>query len=397
MDDPMSNEFVNQNLTTAFNFHLKNEFQSALNIYSAILKIESKNIYANHFLGILLIQNGHFDQGLTHINLSIQSNHVFAPEAEHNLKLFSSSIEAKYSQDFNFFVEDDPYAHRSPGTVNDWRHLRMLEFTACFKNIDLTWLTIGDHYGHDALLIKDHGNQRVTPSSLNTSQLINAQKLGLIDNFLCINAEKIELADNSFDYVVCKEALHHMPRPYMAIYEMLRVARKGLCFIEPSDPLIDWSPGPQNTLSRKIIDNSIVGKSIQYLDPKGQEIYSKFLDWWEDGAFNYVYTMSKREVSKISQGLGIPSYATLGFNDVYREEWASQAFEEESEGFKNTMEQITLHDQLCSVSGMPQNYVTGLLFKETPPPSIVQNLSNLKFDFQITRTRYIPLKWPKLT
>ena len=77
----MSNEFVNQNLTTAFNFHLKNEFQSALDLYSSILKIESKNIYANHFLGILLIQNGHFDQGLTHINLSIQSNHVFAPEA----------------------------------------------------------------------------------------------------------------------------------------------------------------------------------------------------------------------------------------------------------------------------------------------------------------------------
>jgi hypothetical protein len=107
--------------------------------------------------------------------------------------------------------------------------------------------------------------------------------------------------------------------------------------------------------------------------------------------------MSKREVSKISQGLGIPSYATLGFNDVYREEWASQAFEEESEGFKNTIEQITLHDQLCSVSGMPQNYVTGILFKETPSPSIIQNLSNLKFDFQITRTRYIPLKWPNLT
>jgi ubiquinone/menaquinone biosynthesis C-methylase UbiE len=348
-------------------------------------------------LGILLIQNGLIDQGLNHINLSIQSNHLFASEADHNLKLFSSSIEAKYSQDFNFYLENDPYRPRALGTVNDWRHLRMLEFTACFKDMDLTWLTIGDHYGHDALLIKDHGNQHVTPSSLNTSQLLNAQKLGLIDNFLCINAEKIELADNSFDYVVCKEALHHMPRPYMAIYEMLRVARKGFCFIEPSDPLIDWSPGPQNTLSRKIIDNSIVGKSIQYLDPKGQEIYSKFLDWWEDGAFNYVYTMSKREVSKISQGLGIPSYATFGFNDIYREEWSSQVFEEESDGYKNTIEQITLHDQLCSISGMPQNYVTGILFKETPPPSIIQNLSNLKFEFQITRTRYIPLKWPKLS
>ena len=58
----MPNEVVNNNLLTAFNLHLKNEFQSALNIYSSILKVESENIYANHFLGILLIQNGYFDQ-----------------------------------------------------------------------------------------------------------------------------------------------------------------------------------------------------------------------------------------------------------------------------------------------------------------------------------------------
>ena len=69
---------------------------------------------------------------------------------------------------------------------------------------------------------------------------------------------------------------------------------------------------------------------------------------------------------------------------------------ENSEGFKNTKEQISLHDQLCSVSGIPENYVTGILFKETPHPSIIQKLNNLKFNFQITRTRYIPLKWPNI-
>ena len=392
----MSNEVITNNLSAAFNFHLKNEFQSALNIYSGIINIESENIYANHFLGILLIQNGYFDQGLIHINKSINHNHSFASEAEYNLQLFSSSIEAKYSQDFNCFNENDPYYFRELGTVNDWRHLRMLEFSSCFKDSDLTWLTIGDHFGHDALLIKEHGNKHVTPSSLNIIQLLNARNSSLIDNFLCINAEKIELPDNSFDFIVCKEALHHMPRPYMAIYEMLRVAKKGICFIEPNDPVIDWSPSSKNSISRKIIDNSIVGKSVQYLDVNGQEIYSKFLDWWEDGAFNYVYTISKREVSKIAQGLGIPSYATLGFNDIYREDWAKQSAEPNSEGFKNTNEQISLHNQLCSVSGIPENYITGILFKETPHPSIISKLSNLNFNFQMTRTRYIPLKWPKL-
>ena len=48
------------------------------------------------------------------------------------------------------------------------------------------------------------------------------------------------------------------------------------------------------------------------------------------------------------------------------------------------------------MSGIPENYVTGILFKETPHPSIIQKLNNLKFNFQITRTRYIPLKWPNI-
>lgn len=276
MDIKMPNEVINNNLSTAFNLHLKNEFQSALNIYSSILKVEPDNIYANHFLGILLIQNGYFDQGLGHVNKSINTEHLFARESAYNLKLFSSSIEAKYTQDFDFFVASEPYAKRSPGTVDDWRHLRMLEFTSCFNYLDLTWLTIGDHYAHDAMRIKDHGNKNVIPTSLNTSQLQNAKKLGLIEDYLCINAEKIDLPDNSFDFVVCKEALHHMPRPYMAIYEMIRVAKKGVCFIEPNDPVIDWSPSSQSPISRKIIDNSIVGKSIQYLDSKGQEFILNF-------------------------------------------------------------------------------------------------------------------------
>jgi len=128
----MPNEVVNNNLLEAFNLHLKNEFQPALNIYSSILKIEPENIYANHFLGILLIQNGYFDQGLGHVNKSINAEHSFASESEYNLKLFSSSIEAKYTQDFDFFIANEPYSKRSPGTVDDWRHLRMLEFTAVY-------------------------------------------------------------------------------------------------------------------------------------------------------------------------------------------------------------------------------------------------------------------------
>ena len=39
--------------------------------------------------------------------------------------------------------------------------------------------------------------------------------------------------DESFDFVLIKEALHHCPRPNLAISEMLRVAKKGI-FINES-------------------------------------------------------------------------------------------------------------------------------------------------------------------
>ncbi|WP_158308790.1 methyltransferase domain-containing protein [Desulfocurvibacter africanus] len=49
------------------------------------------------------------------------------------------------------------------------------------------------------------------------------------------NAEKLSFANGSYDYLLCKEAFHHFPRPMIALYEMLRVARKGIVLIEPND------------------------------------------------------------------------------------------------------------------------------------------------------------------
>ncbi len=49
------------------------------------------------------------------------------------------------------------------------------------------------------------------------------------------NMEKLTLKDQSFDLVFVKEAIHHIPRPILAFYEMLRVAKKGIIFIEPQE------------------------------------------------------------------------------------------------------------------------------------------------------------------
>lgn len=47
------------------------------------------------------------------------------------------------------------------------------------------------------------------------------------------NAEHLPFASGSFDLVFCKESLHHLARPVLGLYEMLRVCRRAVVFIEP--------------------------------------------------------------------------------------------------------------------------------------------------------------------
>jgi SAM-dependent methyltransferase len=47
------------------------------------------------------------------------------------------------------------------------------------------------------------------------------------------NAEALTFPANSFDLVFCKEGLHHLARPVLGLYEMLRVCRRAAIVIEP--------------------------------------------------------------------------------------------------------------------------------------------------------------------
>ena len=62
-------------------------------------------------------------------------------------------------------------------------------------------------------------------TSLTDSNLRIAQERGYIDKFQAENAERLSLTDDSFDFILCKESYHHFPRPAIAFYEMVRVAR----------------------------------------------------------------------------------------------------------------------------------------------------------------------------
>jgi len=77
-------------------------------------------------------------------------------------------------------------------------------------------------------MLKKKGIFNLTASNLESSNLEADFKAKFVEKFLTINAEAIALESDFFNYLLCKEALHHMPRPMIAIYEMLRAARKGV-------------------------------------------------------------------------------------------------------------------------------------------------------------------------
>lgn len=52
------------------------------------------------------------------------------------------------------------------------------------------------------------------------------------------NSEHLSLASQSFDLVICKEGIHHLARPVLGIYEMLRVTRDAILVIEPADTFV---------------------------------------------------------------------------------------------------------------------------------------------------------------
>lgn len=57
-------------------------------------------------------------------------------------------------------------------------------------------------------------------------------------SYLKENSECLTITSRSFDLVICKEGIHHLARPVLGIYEMLRVARDAVLVIEPADTVI---------------------------------------------------------------------------------------------------------------------------------------------------------------
>lgn len=132
--------------------------------------------------------------------------------------------------------------------------------------------------GGEGTVLANIGFRSVTVSDLSENALraCNIRDARLQTQVL--NAESLEVANESYDLVVVQDGLHHLPRPVLGFTEIIRVAKKGAIVIEPHTGIV------ANLLGRV----------------------------WEDvgGTVNYVFRWNKQLVEKVTRSyiLQAPCY-----------------------------------------------------------------------------------------
>ncbi len=243
-----------------------------------------------------------------------------------------------------------------------WIHTVTLDLMSPFLDRQNTWLTIGDYNGFEAQYFKEH-NQKVVASDISETFLKIASEEGLIDEYRKENVEHINLEENSFDYVSCREAFHHFPRAYLGLYEMIRVAKKGVIIVEPIDPLISM---PLMMWLKNICD-----KFNPFLINK---IWKNRFSWETVG--NYVFKISEREIEKMAMGIGLPCIAFSKSNILNSNLVEKNAFEVpiNKKLQKKARSRNRLRDFFSMLGIIPYNTLCAVVFKEMPDEQLQKGL-----------------------
>jgi SAM-dependent methyltransferase len=121
----------------------------------------------------------------------------------------------------------------------------------------------------------------VHATDLATDLLELVHQQGLISSYSQENAEHLSFTDESFDFVLIKEAFHHFPRPWLALYVAFRVCRLGVVLFEPNGE----HPRPISSI-------------IRLIRRQPSTAYYRF-----ENVGNFVYTPSPIQLEKFLLGL----------------------------------------------------------------------------------------------
>lgn len=97
-------------------------------------------------------------------------------------------------------------------------------------------LCAGD--GLEGTVLCDMGFRDVTVSDISPEGVRSATERDPRLQGMVLNAQDTGLEDESYDWVIVQAGLHHLPQPVAGYAEMLRLARRGVIFLEPHDSLV---------------------------------------------------------------------------------------------------------------------------------------------------------------
>lgn len=306
-----------------------------------------------------------------------------------------SFVEQSYQHHFNHLTEVCDQRGQSAmtqtdfrnyeGTADGMRHKRKYEAVrSLLHHPDWTWVTIGDgNYGWDAVRIREMGVRKVLPTDISPSLLELSLRGGMIDEYRVENAERLSFADDEFDIVFCKESFHHFPRPYVALYEMIRVARQAVVLIEPRDWILDRSvnrtAGPRRTIFQFLA--WVMEKT--HLRTRNCPVADRFLlgdpPHYESSG-NYMYSLSSREIEKVALGLNLPAVAFKGLNDCYVADAWKEAASDSSETFRHIEK---------SIANANRNYERGIGSTTLLMSIIFKNELDLTMRRELTRMEWL--------
>lgn len=226
-----------------------------------------------------------------------------------------------------------------------------------------TWLTLGDAYGFDAQYILKAGNKAIA-SDLNTDFLTIAKDQQVITDFSLQNAEAMSYPNHAFDYILCKESYHHFPRPYAALYEMARVAKKGFILMEPQDPILKmpFLLGLMNVVSA-------------FSDQLSKKLWKNRFSYEPVG--NFIYKISERELEKFAAGLNLPMVAFKKLNPNFYFEGANESLANRK-NFKFLIISLKklVRDLFAKIGIVPSQVLAAIIFKTIPDEKTLRNLKD---------------------
>ena len=256
------------------------------------------------------------------------------------------------------------------GSVGAWRHRRMLSavdpLIAAYPNAK--WLTVGDSmFGSDAHYLGERAAS-VVASNISDAGLTEAKRRGHISAYSVQNAEALTYADQEFDFVLCKESYHHFPRPPVAMYEMLRVARVGVVLIEPNDRYILDTP------LQVVLNNRVFYWFLARL----LGMRERRFDFELTG--NYVFSISKREVEKIALGMHCQMVAFRGVNDYATDKDHYEPAVKGNAVYRRARLLIGLHDIAARLKLIKYRLLCAVVLKVMPGAATLSHLRGAGYD-----------------